>query len=140
MNWPALGVGLAAFVIIGAFHPVVIKAEYYFSKKVWPVFLLAGLLCLWAALYIKNTAWACVVSVLGFTCLWSIKELFEQEKRVQRAGLPKIPNVNNPLFFFLQPPALPEVFLSEDLVVVISLNFIPLSKIRLPVLPFSYVK
>ena len=32
MNWPALGVGLAAFVIIGAFHPVVIKAEYYFSK------------------------------------------------------------------------------------------------------------
>lgn len=91
MNWPALGVGLAAFVIIGAFHPLVIKAEYYFSQKVWPVFLLAGLLCLWAALYIKNTAWACVVSVLGFTCLWSIKELFEQEKRVQKGWFAKNP-------------------------------------------------
>ena len=91
MNWPALGVGLAAFVIIGTFHPVVIKAEYYFSKKVWPVFLLAGLLCLWAALYIKNTAWACVVCVLGFTCLWSIKELFEQEKRVQKGWFAKNP-------------------------------------------------
>ena len=91
MNWPALGVGLAAFVIIGAFHPLVIKAEYYFSQKVWPVFLLAGLLCLWAALYIENTAWACVVSVLGFTCLWSIKELFEQEKRVQKGWFAKNP-------------------------------------------------
>ena len=52
---------------------------------------LAGLLCLWSALYIKNTAWACVVSVLGFTCLWSIKELFEQEKRVQKGWFAKNP-------------------------------------------------
>ena len=99
MNWPALEVGLAAFVIIGAFHPVVIKAEYYFSKKVWPVFLLAGLLCLWAALCIENTAWACVVSVLGFTSLWSIKGCLNRKNACKKAGLPKIPNVNKSLVF-----------------------------------------
>ena len=32
-----------------------------------------------------------MVSILGFTCLWSIKELFEQEKRVQKGWFAKNP-------------------------------------------------
>ena len=92
MNWQSILVGLGSFVIIGVFHPIVIKGEYYFSKKIWPVFLAAGLGCLVWALFITHMAWACLISVLGFTCLWCIKELFEQEERVQKGWAPKNPN------------------------------------------------
>lgn len=91
MNWQSILVGLGSFLIIGLFHPLVIKGEYYFSKRIWPLFLLAGLGCLWWALCIEQMAWACLVSVLGFTCLWSIPELFEQEKRVQKGWFPANP-------------------------------------------------
>ena len=30
--------GLVSFLTIGIFHPIVIKAEYHFSEKIWPVF------------------------------------------------------------------------------------------------------
>ena len=32
-----------------------------------------------------------VVAVLGVTCLWSIKELFEQEERVKKGWFPANP-------------------------------------------------
>lgn len=91
MNWQSVLIGLASFVIIGLFHPVVIKAEYYFSKKIWTVFLLAGLVCVGAALCVRQYAVSAILSVLGFTCWWSIKELFEQEKRVARGQFPQNP-------------------------------------------------
>jgi len=34
-----LAVGLATFLIIGLFHPVVIKCEYYFGVRCWWWFL-----------------------------------------------------------------------------------------------------
>ncbi len=91
MNWQSVLIGLASFLIIGIFHPVVIKAEYWFSKRIWPVFGVAGILCIVGALLIRQYAVSAIVSVLGFTCLWSIKELFEQEKRVERGQFPKNP-------------------------------------------------
>lgn len=92
MNWQSILIGLSAFVIIGLFHPVVIKAEYWFSKRIWPVFCAAGLVCIVGALFVRQYAVSAVLSILGFTCLWSIKELFEQEKRVARGLFPKNPN------------------------------------------------
>ena len=89
MNWQSVLIGLSAFVIIGIFHPIVIKAEYWFSKKIWPVFCISGLACIAGALFIRQYAVSAVLSILGFTCLWSIKELFEQEKRVARGLFPK---------------------------------------------------
>ena len=91
MQWLGLLVGLGTFIIIGAFHPVVIKAEYYFGKRCWPMFLVGGLLCAAGALFIP-TLWAsALLSVLGFTLLWSIKELFEQEQRVKKGWFPANP-------------------------------------------------
>lgn len=94
MNWESIFIGLAAFVIIGVFHPIVIKGEYYFSKKIWPLFLIAGILFICAALATKGNFLACVLSITGFTCLWSIKELFEQEERVEKGCFPKNPKRN----------------------------------------------
>ena len=44
MNWSGITVGLATFLIIGIFHPIVIKAEYHFGKRCWWAFALAGVL------------------------------------------------------------------------------------------------
>ena len=35
--------GICTFLIIGMFHPIVIKAEYYWGTKCWWVFLLLGI-------------------------------------------------------------------------------------------------
>ena len=38
-----LALGICTFLIIGLFHPVVVKAEYYWGTRCWWVFLLLGL-------------------------------------------------------------------------------------------------
>jgi hypothetical protein len=35
MNFQGITIGIIAFEIIGIFHPIVIKTEYYFGKKGW---------------------------------------------------------------------------------------------------------
>lgn len=34
-----LFIGICTFLIIGLFHPVVVKAEYYWDTKCWWIFL-----------------------------------------------------------------------------------------------------
>lgn len=77
-------IGLGTFLIIGLFHPIVIKAEYYMGTRFWWVFLLVGLGCIVAALFIHNVLASALVGVTGFSCLWSILELFEQRTRVDK--------------------------------------------------------
>ncbi|MGI6169124.1 MAG: DUF4491 family protein [Christensenellales bacterium] len=88
MNFIGIIVGAGAFLIIGLLHPVVIWVEYYLGKKVWILFLGAGLLSLLASLVVGNTIVSCLTGVLGFSLLWSIRELFEQEKRVKKGWYP----------------------------------------------------
>jgi hypothetical protein len=92
MQWMGFLIGLGTFLIIGAFHPVVIKAEYYLTKHCWPLFLVGGLVCAAGALFLQTFWLSALLAVLGFTLLWSIGELFEQEKRVQRGWFPANPN------------------------------------------------
>ena len=54
LNFEGVVVGVMSLVIIGAFHPLVIWFEYHFTQSIWPVFLIAGLLCLIAALFIQG--------------------------------------------------------------------------------------
>lgn len=91
LNFAALALGAVSFLIIGLFHPIVIKAEYYIGKRCWPLFLLAGLLFLVLALLLRSPFWATVAALVGFSCFWSIKELFEQEQRVKRGWFPANP-------------------------------------------------
>lgn len=84
-------IGLATFLIIGLFHPIVIKSEYYFGTKPWWIFLLVGIGCIVGALFIPNTMGSAIVGVIGFSSLWSILELFEQKERVDKGWFPKGP-------------------------------------------------
>lgn len=89
MNFEGIIIGLITFLIIGIFHPIVIKGEYYFSKKIWPIFLVVGIILLIISICISNTILSTTLGITGFTCLWSIKELIEQEERVNKGWYPK---------------------------------------------------
>lgn len=91
MNVTGIVVGLASFAVIGVFHPVVIKTEYHFGKKVWPLFLAAGILSCAASLLIENPVGSSLAAVLGFSLFWSVKELHEQERRVKKDWFPANP-------------------------------------------------
>ena len=91
MNLEGIWIGGAAFIIIGLFHPIVIKAEYHYGTRVWPIFLLVGLAFLIVSLFVDRTVWAAVLGVLGFSSLWSIREIFEQAERVEKGWFPRNP-------------------------------------------------
>ncbi|WP_281679442.1 DUF4491 family protein [Synergistes jonesii] len=84
-------IGLTSFVVIGLFHPVVIKCEYYFSERIWPLFLAGGLAFCAASLFAEHLLLSAVLGVVGFTLLWSIHELKQQAKRVEKGWFPKNP-------------------------------------------------
>ena len=84
-------IGLATFAVIGIFHPIVIKTEYYFGTRPWWVFLLAGIGAIVGAFFIENVFAASLLGVTGFSRLWSILELFEQRQRVRKGWFPKGP-------------------------------------------------
>ena len=90
LHFEGILVGAAALLLIGIFHPIVIWCEYYFSKKIWPAFFTAGAGCLIASLLAEGLC-SLFLGVLGVTCLWSIKELHEQEERVHKGWFPSNP-------------------------------------------------
>lgn len=92
MQFSGIIIGLATFIIIGVFHPIVIKAEYHFGKKCWWAFLLTGAAFTLLSLYIDSFIWSTLAGVTAFSCFWSILELFEQEKRVAKGWFPSNPN------------------------------------------------
>ena len=86
-----IALGLAVFIVIGLFHPIVIKAEYYWGRKSWWVFLLAGIVCLILTRFTDSKFLSAIIGVIAFSSFWSILELFEQEKRVAKGWFPANP-------------------------------------------------
>ena len=84
-------IAISTFLIIGLFHPIVIKVEYHTGTRYWWFFLLTCITSLVAALLIANVIISSLLGVLGATLLWSIGQLFEQRKRVLRGWFPMNP-------------------------------------------------
>jgi hypothetical protein len=89
-------IGIITFLIIGLFHPIVIKAEYYWGTKCWRVFLACGISGIIASLFIESVLISAICGVFAFSSFWSIKEVFEQEGRVLKGWFPKNPKRNYP--------------------------------------------
>lgn len=89
INFTGIIIGVATFLIIGLFHPLVIKGEYYFGVKCWWVFLLVGIATIAASLMVDGVIASSLLAVVGASSLWSIGELFEQRKRVEKGWFPK---------------------------------------------------
>lgn len=87
-----LMLGICTFLIIGIFHPIVIKAEYYYGTRSWWFFLILGILGIIACLWVSELFWSSLLGVIAFSCFWSIHEIFQQEERVRKGWFPKNPN------------------------------------------------
>ncbi len=86
-----LAIGIMTFLIIGVFHPICIKAEYYCGTRCWWVFLLAGIAGVVASVMIADVFWSSLLGVFAFSSFWTIKELFEQKERVAKGWFPENP-------------------------------------------------
>ena len=90
-NLTGLAIGIATFLIIGLFHPLVIKGEYHFGVGCWWVFLVMGLMSIVGSVVVQNLFFSTLLAVWGASSLWSIGELFHQRKRVERGWFPANP-------------------------------------------------
>ena len=91
LNIQGLVIGLCTFLIIGLFHPLVIKGEYYFGKRVNLAFLAGGILTLIGAFLCQTIFWAAILAIIAFSCFWSILEVNHQVKRVEKGWFPMNP-------------------------------------------------
>ena len=91
MNFTGIIIGLATFLAIGLFHPLVIKAEYYLGTRCWWIFLVAGILFGAASLLVENVIFSTILGVVAFSSFWSIHELVQQRERVRKGWFPEGP-------------------------------------------------
>ena len=90
-NFLGIIIGVATFLIIGLFHPLVIKAEYYIGVKSWWLFMLFGILSATASLLVADFILSILLGVVAFSSFWSIGEVFQQKKRVEKGWFPANP-------------------------------------------------
>lgn len=90
-NLLGIAIGACTFLIIGLFHPIVIKGEYYFGVRCWWVFLLLGIVMLGASIIVADVFWSSLLGVTAFSSFWSILEVFEQRQRVRKGWFPRNP-------------------------------------------------
>lgn len=90
-NLTGVIIGLVTFVIIGLFHPLVIKGEYYFGERIKWTFAACGVIFLILAIFTSNMILSTIFGVTSFSCFWSIHEVIEQVRRVEKGWFPANP-------------------------------------------------
>lgn len=90
-NILGLMLGLCTFLIIGLFHPICIKCEYYFGTRCWWWFALAGVAMCILSICLADPFWSTLSGVVGFSSFWTILEIFEQRERVRKGWFPMNP-------------------------------------------------
>ena len=90
-NLTGLLIGISTFLIIGLFHPIVIKCEYYFGTRCWWVFLVLGIVGVCAAVWVEQLFYSSLLGVFSFSSFWTILEIFEQKQRVKKGWFPMNP-------------------------------------------------
>ena len=86
-----VAIAICTFLVIGLFHPLVIKVEYESGTRYWWVFLLLGLMSIIGAFFVADVFISAIIGVVGASLLWSIGELFSQKKRVEKGWFPMNP-------------------------------------------------
>lgn len=91
LHFTGIIIGVATFLIIGLFHPIVIKGEYFFGVGIWWLFLLSGIVSGVASLLVGDVLLSTLLAVWSASSLWGIGELVHQRKRVERGWFPARP-------------------------------------------------
>ena len=64
-NLTGIVIGVATFLIIGIFHPLVIKGEYWFGVKIWWLFLVMGVAAVIGSIAVRHLLWSTLLAVWG---------------------------------------------------------------------------
>ena len=91
LHFTGIIIAISTFLIIGIFHPIVIKTGYHTGTRFWWIFLIIGIFTIGAAFLIEDILLSAIHGVFGASCLWSIGELFEQRERCEKGWFPKNP-------------------------------------------------
>jgi len=91
INYSGPLIGLMAFFAIGLFHPIVVKIEYHFGRRVWLALLFIGLTLLGVSVFLSNIL-ATIVGVFGAGLIWSSFEVRWQHERVLKGQAKRNPN------------------------------------------------
>ena len=91
LHFEGIVIGICTFLIIGLFHPIVVKAEYYWGTRCWWWFLLLGIAGIIGSVLIGDILISTLLGVFSFSSFWTIKEIFEQQERVLKGWFPMNP-------------------------------------------------
>lgn len=91
-----LAIGLCTFLVIGLFHPVVIKCEYWFGVRCWWWFLVLGIAACVGSCLVADLFLSVLLGVVAFSSFWTIGEIFEQRERVRKGWFPRNPRREYP--------------------------------------------
>ena len=61
-NLTGIVIGIATFLIIGIFHPMVTKGEYYFGVKIWWLFLVMGIAAVAGSIAVRHILWSTLLA------------------------------------------------------------------------------
>lgn len=84
-----LFIGVLTFLLIGLFHPFVIKGEYYFGRKLIYICVVMGIFLAVISILMTDIVLSIIFGIISCCFFWSIIEVFEQEVRVLK-GLYKM--------------------------------------------------
>ena len=91
INLSGIIIGSYSFINIIIARWICILGEYYVSKRLWIAFLLFGIISIGISLFTPSLIISSILSITGFTYLWGIHEIIEQEQRVAKGWYPKNP-------------------------------------------------
>lgn len=83
--------GVCVFLIIGLFHPLVVRAEYHFGVRAGWGFGLFGAAMGIACVLVDSLFLSACLGVTAFSSFWSIREVFQQRERVAKGWFPANP-------------------------------------------------
>ena len=88
-NLLGITIVLITFLIIGLFHPLVIKGEYYLGVKSWRIFLIMGIFSALLSVLTNDLLCTSALGIIAFSSFWAIREVFEQRERVRKGWFPQ---------------------------------------------------
>ena len=94
LHFEGIVIGICTFLIIGLFHPVVVKAEYYWGTRCWWWFLLLGIAGIIGSLLVSNLLISTLLGVFSFSSFWG-KDVFELRERVLKGWFPMNPKLKH---------------------------------------------
>jgi hypothetical protein len=91
MNLHGLEIGVIMVAAVAVGHVLVIKWEYYWGTRTWPVMLAIGLGLLVCSIFADSMLLSGSLGILGITLVWGVRELQQQRKRVEQGLFPRNP-------------------------------------------------